>query len=104
MRICADEREHPKGLGAMRFILLTGFRRLEGLGLQRAWVSSVQRRVRLPDTKTGAQIRPIGKAALEVIAAQSKAGDHPMFFPADLGDGHFIGLVRVLKRVWGRED
>lgn len=102
MRICADEGEHPKGLGAMRFILLTGFRRLEALGLQHAWVSSVQRCVRFPDTKTGAQIRPIGKAALEVIAAQPKAGDSPYVFPADVGDGHFIGLVRVLNRVCHR--
>jgi integrase len=99
MRICAAEGEHPKGLRAMRFILLTGFRRLEALGLQHGWVSSTQRCVRFPDTKTGAQIRPIGKAALDVITAQPKAGDSPYVFPADVGDGHFIGLVRVLQRV-----
>jgi integrase len=102
MRICADEGEHPKGLGALRFILLTGFRRLEALGLEHAWVSSVQRCVRFPDTKTGAQIRPIGKAAIELIAAQPIMSGSPYVFPADVGNVHFIGLVRVRKRVCDR--
>jgi integrase len=102
MRICADEGEHPKGISALRFILLTGFRRLEALGLQHAWVSSVQRCVRFPDTKTGAQIRPIGKVALELIGTQPMMSDSPYVFPADVGNGHFIGLVRVLKRVCDR--
>jgi integrase len=102
MRACAEEGEHPKGLAAMRFILLTGFRRLEALALQHDWVSSIERCVRFPDTKTGAQIRPIGKTAIGLIAAQPRAENSPFVFPADVGDGHFIGLVRILKRVCGR--
>jgi integrase len=102
MRACADEGEHPKGLAAMRFILLTGFRRLEALALQHSWVSSIERCVRFPDTKTGAQIRPIGKAAIGLIATQPRTENSSFVFPADVGDGHFIGLVRILKRVCGR--
>jgi integrase len=104
MRACSDEGEHPKGLAAMRFILLTGFRRLEALALQHDWVSNVERCVNFPDTKSGAQIRPIGKAAIELIAVQPTTENSPYVFPADVGDGHFIGLVRVLKRVCDRAE
>lgn len=38
LRAAEAEGEHPKGIAAIRFLLLTGFRRMEGLGLQRAWL------------------------------------------------------------------
>jgi integrase len=101
MSICAEEGEHPKGLAAIRLILLTGFRRLEALALQRDWVSPTERCVRFPDTKAGAQIRPVGDSAIRLIEAQPM-GASLFVFPADLGDGHFIGIVRVLKRVCER--
>jgi integrase len=36
-----------------------------------------------------------------VLQSQPNTGS-PYFFPADWGDGHFIGLVRVLDRVCQR--
>jgi len=102
MHICSAEGEHPKGLAAIRLILLTGFRRLEALALQRDWVSSTEGCVRFPDTKTGAQIRPIGKSAVDLIDVQPISETSPYVFPADLGQGHFIGIVRILKRVCDR--
>lgn len=104
MRTCMAEGEHPKGIAATRFILMTGFRRLEALGLQHPWVSRGEQCVRFPDTKTGAQIRPIGKTAIEVIAAQPRIEDSPYVFPADVGEGHFIGLVRILQRICDRAE
>ena len=91
--------EHPKGIAAIRFLLLTGFRRMEALGLQRAWLDEEEGSIRFPDTKSGAQTRVIGDAAIKVLVAQPQIGKSPFFFPADWGDGHFIGLVRVLDRV-----
>jgi integrase len=41
----------------------------------------------------------IGDAAIKVLLAQPQIGKSPFFFPADWGEGHFIGLVRVLERV-----
>jgi len=99
MRICAAEGEHPTGLGAIRLMLLTGFRRQEALALQRAFVSEREHCVRFPDTKSGAQVRAIGQAALNVIKAQRVLESSPYIFPADWGEGHFIGVVRVLSRV-----
>jgi integrase len=34
--------------------------------------------------------------------AQPKRDDSPFVFPADWGDGHFIGVVRVLDRICAR--
>jgi site-specific recombinase XerD len=98
IRVAAVEGEHPTGLAAVRFLLLTGFRRMEGLGLERAWLDEDEGAIRFPDTKSGAQTRVIGQAAVDLLLAQPKANS-PFFFPADWGDGHFIGDVRVLDRL-----
>lgn len=90
--------EHPKGIAAIKLLLLTGFRRLEGLSLERTWLLEEENAVHFPSTKTGAQRRVIGNAAVSLLAAQPGNGSK-FFFPADWGDGHFIGVVRVLDRV-----
>jgi len=41
----------------------------------------------------------IGDAAIKVLLAQPQIGKSPYFFPADCGEGRFIGVVRVLDRV-----
>lgn len=98
LRAAAEEGEHPTGLAAIRFLLLTGFRRMEGLGLERAWLDEEEGAIRFPDTKSGAQTRVIGQAAVDLLLAQPKTKS-TFFFPADWGDGHFVGVVRVLDRV-----
>lgn len=98
LRATAEEGEHPTGLAAIRFLLLTGFRRMEALGLQRTWLDEEECAIRFPDTKSGAQIRVIGQAAIDLLLDQPKTKS-PFFFPADWGEGHFIGVVRVLDRV-----
>lgn len=98
LRAAADEGEHPTGLAAIRFLLLTGFRRMEGLGLQRTWLDEEECAIRFPDTKSGAQIRVIGQAAIDLLLDQLKTKSL-FFFPADWGEGHFVGVVRVLNRV-----
>jgi len=101
MRTLVAEGEHPTGLAAIRLLLLTGFRRMECLALQRAWVDAEQRAIRLPETKTGPQMRVVGQAAIDLILAQPVTDGSPYVFPADWGNGHFIGVVRVLERVCG---
>jgi integrase len=99
MRTLAAEGEHPTGLAAIRTMLLSGFRRMEALGLQRGWVSRGDHCARFPDTKSGPQIRVLGAAAISCVETAPAREDSPFVFPADWGDGHFIGVVRVLKRV-----
>jgi integrase len=97
----AAEGDNPTGLAVIRFITLSGFRRHEALTIQRAWLLQAGG-VDFPDTKSGAQVRPLGHAALNVLLAQPKRGDGRWIFPADQGDGHFVGVRKVLGRVCER--
>lgn len=99
MREAASEGEHPTGLATIRLMLLTGFRRMEALGLEWHWFGRKEHCIVFPDTKSGAQIRVLGEAAMDCLEALSDRVGSPFNFPADCGDGHFIGVVRVLGRV-----
>jgi integrase len=99
MRSAAEHGEHPVGLASVRFLLLTGFRRMEALALEHPWVDLESRCVRFPDTKSGAQVRVLGQAAVDVIAAQPVPNASRFVFPADWGDGHFTAVVPVLDRL-----
>lgn len=100
--------ENRTGLAAIRALLLTGCRRNEILGLPWDWLDAKARCIRFADTKSGAQVRPIGATAADFLAAQpkrklktkdNKDKENPWVFPADQGEGHFVGLPRVLKRI-----
>lgn len=99
IRLAEANGEHPAGLAVIKLLLMTGFRRTECLALEWAWVELDRCCVRFPDTKSGAQVRVIGSAAAKFIASQPVQGGSHHVFPADRGDGHFVGVVRVLGRV-----
>ena len=84
---------------AIRLLLLTGLRRMECLALQRAWVDGGAGCIRFEDTKSGPQLRPIGKKAVQLINAQPVRVPSPWVFPASHGDGHLIGLPKILARI-----
>ncbi|WP_281823679.1 tyrosine-type recombinase/integrase [Jannaschia rubra] len=96
------EGEHPVGLASIRALFLTGFRRMEVLGMKTAWIEVDRNCVAFPDTKSGPQLRVIGDAALLCLAEQAQRSESPFVFPADWGDGNFVGVVRVLDRVCRR--
>lgn len=99
MKQMEREGEHPTGLAAIRVMLLTGFRRMEVLAMRKEWIEPDQNCVAFPDTKSGAQVRAAGDAAIIELMSQGQRSMSPYVFPADWGDGHFIGVVRVLERV-----
>jgi integrase len=86
-------------LAAIRLLLLTGLRRMECLSLRRALVDGRARCIRFADTKSGAQLRPIGAKALELISGQGSRCGCPWIFPAAHGDGHLVGLPKILRRI-----
>jgi integrase len=96
--------ENRRGLSAIRALLLTGCRRMEILALPWAWLDAKGRCIRFEDTKSGAQLRPIAAEAVKHLEAQLREGGCTWVFPADRGDGHFIGLPRVLERVCGKAE
>ena len=102
MREGTANGENRTGVAAIRTLLLTGCRRSEVLALPLGWLDTKARCIRFEDTKSGPQLRPIGLAAVKQIAALSHKKSCQWVFPAERGDGHFIGLPRVLARVCAR--
>ena len=100
MREAEDEGENRTGIAAARALLLTGCRKMEILALSWEWLDA--RCLRLGDTKSGAQLRPIGAAAVDHLDSQPKREECEFVFPANRGDGHFVGLPRVLERLCAR--
>ena len=96
------EGEHPTGLAAIRAMFLTGFRRMEVLSMCKVWIEPEGNYVAFPETKSGPQLRAIGDAAVAHLLESAKSNSTPFVFPADIGEGHFIGVVRVLERVCRR--
>jgi integrase len=99
----ASDGENPTGLAVIRFILLSGFRRNEALAIERSWLLDAGG-VNFPDTKSGAQVRPLGRAAMDMLREQSECGDGKWIFLADRGEGHFVGVTKVLGRVCKRAE
>ncbi len=61
---------------------------MEGLGLERAWLDEAEGAIRFSDTKSGAQTRVIGQAAVDLLLTQPKTKS-PFFSPADWGRRSF---------------
>jgi integrase len=99
IREAENNGENRTGIAAIRALLLTGCRRNEILGLPWAWFDAKARCIRFEDTKSGAQLRPIGTTAALCLASQSHRKGCPWIFPARQGDGHLVGLPRVLRRL-----
>ncbi len=91
--------EHPKGLGVVRLLLLSGFRLNEAQGMEREWLNADGSFVAFPDTKGDAQLRAIGQAAVRVIEGQPQLRDNPHVFPSDVTDGQFTAAKSCLARV-----
>jgi integrase len=104
MKAAEHQGENRTGIAAIRALLLTGCRRNEILSLPWAWLDAKSRCIRFEDTKSGAQLRPIGATAARHLGSQPKQDGCPWIFKADIGDGHFIGLPRVLARLCGLAD
>jgi len=62
-------------------------------------VDGAARCIRFDDTKSGPQLRTIGAEAVKLIEAQPVRDACPWIFPASHGNGHFVGLPKVLARI-----
>jgi len=97
MRAAEANGESETAFAAIRFLLLSGCRRMEALALPEVWYDPSANCIRLGDTKSGAQVRAIGTAAFTAIAGTRRRNG--WVFPAARGKGHFVGLPKVLDRL-----
>ncbi len=87
----------PAAVAAGRFLALTGWRRGEALGLRWNEVDLPRRTVTLVDTKTGRSMRPLPRAACDVLRDVPRSG--ALVFPATRGDGPMTGFRRLWNRI-----
>src|SRR5215207_4630241 len=79
----AEARGAPwQAVEAMRLLALTGARAGEILNLRRSECDLRNSLLALADSKTGASLRPVGKAAAEVVKSVLARSDGPYVFPA----------------------
>lgn len=64
------------------------------------WLDETGGCIRFGDTKSGAQIRPIGASAFAALKDLPQSTE--WVFPATQGDGHFVGLPKVLDHLCAR--
>jgi integrase len=88
-----------KALDIMRLWTLTGCRREEIAALKWQEVDFEGGCLRLGDTKTGKSVRPIGAAALAVLRGVERSEEAEYVFPADHGDGYFVGYKTPWTKV-----
>lgn len=100
MRAPDADADNQVAMAAIRFLLLSGCRRMEALSLPERWLDERGGCIRFGDTKSGAQIRPIGASAFAAIASVPRRNG--WVFPASRGEGHFVGLPKVLDRLCER--
>lgn len=101
MRELEADGEPIVGIRAIRHLLLSGFRRMEGLTMQWAMLDAANHCARLPDTKTGAQTRPLGQAAINHLVAFKPDGAKAVafVFPGPGKDGHYVGAPKAWARI-----
>jgi integrase len=91
----------PIAIAAVRFLALTGWRRGEMLGLGWNEVDLATHTARLTDTKTGYSIRPLSRAACDLLRQLPHGGE--LVFPASRGsDKPMAGFRKVWVRIAGQ--
>jgi integrase len=89
----------PPAVACARFLALTGWRSGEALALRWSEVDLAQRTALLGDTKTGQSMRPLSRAACELLRDLPRIGSSGLVFPPTRGDGLMSGFRRLWDRV-----
>ena len=98
----AEGRECWQAIEAIRLIALTGCRRGEIAALRRSEVDAPGHALRLGDSKTGASLRPLGQAALEVLKSALARSNTVHVFPGvRKTDAAYRGLAEAWNRIVG---
>lgn len=98
----SEAAEVDQVVAGARLLALTGCRLGEIVKLRWSEVDAVGGCFRLADTKEGAQVRPVGKAALAVIARLRRRENCPYVLPASRSDGPFGGMPGAWDRIAAR--
>ena len=104
LQTATDRGENGYAIAAIRFLLLTGCRKGEALTLQWSWVDFERSCLRLPDSKTGAKVVPLGEPAVRLLESLPRVSGNPHVFPGAKEGGHLIGLQKIWARIRSEAD
>jgi integrase len=85
-----DQPTWPAAVAATKFLALTGWRKGEVGALKWQDIDFARRTVLLPDTKSGRSVRPLSRAAADLLRGLPRVGD--AVFPATQTAGQTAGL------------
>ncbi len=95
----ARAAEAAPSVAAIRLLILTGCRKSEIVTLQWRFIDWERALLRLPESKTGAKVVPIGGPALELLKALPREDGDVYVFPSPRQGVHLVGLQKVWERV-----
>ena len=94
-----QDGENPFAVAAIRLLVLTGARKSEILTLKWEYVDAERGCLRLPDSKTGAKVIPLGAAALQTLSEITRVEGNPYVLPGGRKDRHFVDLYHNWERI-----
>lgn len=89
----------PAAVAAARFLVLTGWRSGEALGLRWGDVDLARRTATLADTKTGRSMRPLSRSACDVLRGLGEDSVAALVFPPTRGAGTMAGFRKLWNRI-----
>ncbi len=84
-------------IAAIRLLLLTGARRGEILSLRWEYVDFDRAYLRLPDSKTGQKLLPLGAPALSVLEALPRVSGNPHVLPGNREGQPLVNIAKVWR-------
>ena len=99
----AEKAGEPwQGVVGIRLLALTGCRLGEVAGLRWSEVDMEGQALRLEDSKEGASVRPLGAAAVALLASARRVDECLYVLPPARSGDHFRGIGGVLERITAR--
>ena len=89
----------PPAIAAARFLALTGWRLGEVVGLRWRELDLARRTATLTDSKTGRRVRPLSKAACDVLKAVPRLSGDRVFPPTRGGTETVLNFKKFLPRI-----
>lgn len=90
---------NPKAIAIARLWALTGCRRNEIAGLKWGEVDLDRGFLMFEDSKTGRSVRPLGRAAIEILRDVSQTENSEYVFPSTAGESFFQGTKGIWPKV-----
>ena len=94
-----SEGVNQSAVNAIRLLIMTGCRKSEILTLRWQDVDFERSCLRLPESKTGAKIVPVGAAVLKLLEGLPRFDGNDYVLPGSKEGGHFVGLAKVWRRI-----